>query len=175
MNLLFERRLRQLQSKRDNIARSFASDYRDAKKAGKDQFALESIRSESNFETDLIEFEIDSLMTGELTRLAERYFVAIPPWSEEKWWKEYPSISHGKVFSAEGVAKLRDAIRDERKRRRESVISLIDAFAKIAAILTGLGGVTIGIISLSQKTPNKAPEPTPTADTSPAAQEPRRP
>lgn len=151
MNLFFARRLRVLQNKREKTARIYAQAYRDAKKAGEDQLAIESIATEARFESDLIEFEIDSLMTGELTRLAERYFIPVPAPEEAKCWKEYPAISREQVLSAEGVSRLRDALRDERKRRREGVISMIDAVAKVATILTGLGGVTIGIISFSKK------------------------
>ena len=161
MNWLFERKLRVLQKKRDKLVRSYSQAYRAAKKAGKDQLTVEDIAGEAMFETDLIDFDIDSLMTSKLSRLAKQYFVPVPSMDEELYWKEYPAISPGKVLSAEGVSKLRDAIREERKRRREGVISMIDSFAKIAAILTGLGGVAIGIISLTKKEPNQSPEPTP--------------
>ena len=95
--------------------------------------------------------EIDSLATEELTNKAERYFLPVPPRDHKRYWKDSYLPDRSIDLTAEGVTLLRDAIREEERKRRESRLAVLDATAKIVVTLTGLIGVCIGLASILRK------------------------
>ena len=137
MNWSFELMLWRLQKKRFRTAALYSKLYRKAKMEKKPQDELESIRGEALMEDQLSKYEIESHVTWALISRAEQLFLPIPASDEEGLWKEaYVPDKH--VLTPLGVSKLRDAIREEEKKRSDARIAILDIAAKVVVMLTGL-------------------------------------
>jgi hypothetical protein len=147
----FERELRKLQAAQDRSRAIYRKLILDARREKKNEEEIQSILSEAFTEDGILGDEIDSLVTAALTNKAERYFLPVPPRDDKRYWKESYIPESGTYLTAEGVTLLRDAIRDEEKKRRESRLALLDATAKIVVMLTGLVGACIGLASILRK------------------------
>jgi len=150
MNWLFDLKLRRLQKKRHRIAARYSKLYRMAKKKNKGHDECEQISGEASMDDQIAEYEIESLVTWELVRRAELLFIPVPASTDNEYWKDAyaPNQRH---LTALGVSKVRDAIREEERKRREARLSFLDIAAKLVVMLTGLVGATIGLVSILKK------------------------
>jgi len=146
----YERKIAPLQKKSEKDRALYDKLLREATKA-KNRDEIEALRSEASDQHRIMQFEIDSVVTGELTREAELLFVPIPPRSDEKYWRESWLVEEIRHLTPEGVQLLRDAIRDERKKRREVRFGWIEIVSKIVALATGLIGAVIGLVATLKK------------------------
>ena len=145
----FERRIAPLLKEREKNRAFFGKLIR-AEKQKKDRDAVQSLISEFHSEDEVIEMRIDALITHTLVSDAESLFLPVPERSDKKLWKE--SYTSGQYcLSPEGISLLRDAIRDEKKKRREVRFAYIEVIGKVVAMLTGLVGACIGLASILRR------------------------
>jgi hypothetical protein len=144
----FDSQLKVLQKKRAKKAVLYSNLYKAARKENKSLEEIESIHCEASAEDEVLEFEIESLVTRELVRKAEHLFIPIPPRKDSLNWKESSLFENTKFLTPHGISKLRDSIREEEKKGREARMVIIDLCAKAVAMLTGLVGATIGLVSI---------------------------
>jgi hypothetical protein len=123
----------------------------DARRQKKSEDEVDRISDEASTDDGILGDEIDSLVTEELTNKAERYFLPVPPRDDKRCWKDSYIPESSTYLTTEGVTLLRDAIREEEKKRRESRLATLDATAKIVLMLTGLIGACIGLASILRK------------------------
>ena len=146
----FEKRIAPLLKKREKN-RAFYNKLIRAEQRKADNSEYDNLVSEFNHEDDMIQMEIDSFLTNSIINEAEALYLPIPSRSETKYWKDSQYATHGIYLSAQGISLLRDAIRDERKKRREIRFSYIEVTGKVVVMLTGLVGVCIGLVSILKK------------------------
>ena len=101
-------------------------------------------------EDQISEYEIESLVTWHLINRAEALFLPIPARGDKQHWKEAfaPGEHH---LTPLGISKVRDAFREEEKKRRDARIAFLDIAAKVVVMLTGLDGAMIGLVSVLKK------------------------
>ena len=151
MSWRFEHELRKLQKAQDKRRATCSKLLFEARQQKKSEDEVARISAEASLDDSILGDEIDSLVTEELTNKAERYFIPVPPRDDQRYWKKSYIPDDGTYLIAEGIAKLRDSIRDEEKKRRESRLAVLDATAKIVVMLTGLIGACIGLASILRK------------------------
>lgn len=133
--------------RRSLLDKSYAKDIAAAKFA-KDKVKVESLEIDHQFEIQMNEEEADLELTRHLTRQARRLHVPLPRYknddgSESEHWYEGP-LTYYRMLTTEGVAKLRDEIRREKKARHESKAVWIPWLSAI----TGAIGAATGLIAL---------------------------
>lgn len=133
--------------RRSLLDRAYAKDIAAAKVA-KDKDKVVSLESDHQFEIQMHEEEADLELTRYLTRQARRLHVPLPRYknddgSESGHWHEGP-LTYYRMLTTEGVAKLRDEIRREKKARHESKAVWIPWLSTI----TGVIGAATGLIAL---------------------------
>jgi hypothetical protein len=151
MSWRFEHELRKLQAAQDKRRATCRKLILEARRQKKNEEEVDCIWNEASTDDGILGDEIDSLVTDELTNKAERYFLPVPPRDDKRYWRESYIPESGTYLTAEGVTFLRDAIREEEKKRRESRLAVLDATAKIVGMLIGLIGVCIGLASILWK------------------------
>jgi hypothetical protein len=151
MSWRFERELRKLQAAQDRSRATYRKLLLEARRQKKSEEEVDLIWSEASTEEGILGDEIDSLVTEELTNKAERYFFPIPPRDDDRYWKKSYIPDNGTYLTVQGIAKLRDLIRDEEKKRQESRLATLETTAKIVVMLTGLIGACIGLVSILRK------------------------
>ena len=115
----------------------------------KDRDKVAQLRSEGRHEDRMIQYEIDCVVTGELTSEAQSLFVPLPSRDNEKYWQESAlSGDDRKYLSDEGVSVLRDSIRDERRKRHDNKRATVELVVKVVTMATGLIGACIGLASV---------------------------
>jgi hypothetical protein len=119
MSWSFERKLRKLQKKRDRADVLYTKLYREAREANKGRDEIEEISGEARMDDQISAHEIGWLMTSELSQLAERYFIPLPSRDDGKYWAESPVEENSRHLTSAGISLVRDAIREEEKKRRE--------------------------------------------------------
>jgi hypothetical protein len=133
--------------RRSLLDRAYAKDIAAAKVA-KDKNKVESLEGDHRVEIQMHEEEADLELTRYLTRQARRLHVPLPRYknddgSESEHWYE-GSLTYYRMLTTEGVAKLRDEIRREKKARHESKAVWIPWLSAI----TGVIGAASGLIAL---------------------------
>ncbi len=129
------------------LDRAYAKDIA-AARAAKDRDKVESLEHDHQFEMQMHEEEADLELTRYLIRQARRLHVPLPRYknddgSESEHWYE-GSLTYYRMLTTEGVAKLRDEIRREKKARHESKAVWIPWLSAI----TGAIGAATGLIAL---------------------------
>lgn len=119
-----------------------------AARIAKDKDKVESLEFDHRFEIQMHEEEADLELTRFLTRQARRLHVPLPRYknddgSESALWYE-GSITCYRMLTTEGVARLRDEIRREKKARHESKAVWIPWLSAI----TGAIGAATGLVAL---------------------------
>ena len=147
----FNRQLKKLQKEKDALDKHYGELYRKAKRENKPYEEIDSIRTEATMETQFVELEIDSIVTHELTKKAEKLFLPIPQRDNDEFWKDSILTENIRHLTPAGITKLRREILEDTKRRRESKLATIEVVAKIVAMLTGLVGATIGLVTILSK------------------------
>jgi hypothetical protein len=79
---------------------------------------------------------VAELVTRHLRKKCDRWFLPFPSHDEEEMWEEFRATG-GKALSRKGIARVRDAIRQERRERYVW-----------AAGLTGVIGALTGLLSV---------------------------
>ena len=112
-----------------------------AREQKKSHEEIESLERDEIFELVMIKEEISILITGYLIKKANKWFVPIPGYNEEKMWEKCNAISDQKVLTTMGINTVKQAIRNELKGR-------IELFIMVAAALTGIIGALTGLIAV---------------------------
>lgn len=133
--------------RRSLLDKAYAKDIAVARIA-KDKDRVESLELDHRFEIQMHEEEADLELTRYLTRQARRLHVPLPRYknddgSESEHWYE-GSLTYYRMLTTEGVAKLRDEIRREKKARHESKAVWIPWLSAI----TGAIGAATGLVAL---------------------------
>ena len=134
---------------RAQVDKAYAKDIAKAK-AEKNEEKVESLESDHRFEIQSHEEEQDLILTRHLIRQASRLHVPLPrrknpDGSDTDFWYE-GSQTYYRMLTTEGVAKLRDEIRRERKARHEAKavwITLLSAITGAIGAATGLVAVLL--------------------------------
>lgn len=133
--------------RRTLLERAYVKDITTAK-AKRDRERAESLESDHRFEIQIYEEEADLELTRYLIRQARRLHVPLPRYknddgSESEHWYE-GSLTRCRTLTTEGVARLRDDIRREKKVRHESKAVWIPWLSAI----TGAIGAATGLVAL---------------------------
>lgn len=126
-------RLHHLFNEKEKIAKNYHMDKNKISSPNEKGAAL----AEASFQNDLVQDEIDTLITRHLTRRASRLFVPVPDPSEALMWRpnEY---SLGSVLTNHGIVELRRRIREETEASRTLFITILTSLTGIIGALTGL-------------------------------------
>lgn len=133
--------------RRTLLDRAYAKDI-NAARVAQDKKKIESLVSDHQFEIQMHQEEADLELTRYLVRQARRLHVPIPQYknddgTESGHWYE-GQLSYYRMLTTEGVAKLRDEIRQEKKARHESKAVWIPWLSAI----TGAIGTATGLVAL---------------------------
>lgn len=103
----------------------------------------EEWRTEVGWEYNLIEAATRAAITEDLREEAERLRLPV----HAQW--DYDTHPAGEaVWTREAIAELKEAIRKEKRERRETIGWWLRTVGTLVTILTGLVGALIGLISL---------------------------
>jgi hypothetical protein len=132
-------RLYRLERRLERVERDYHKRYEDRKRKGigkpEDDYGLQP---DWMFDTGFLSEEIENLFTNSLISEARRLRVPVPPRDENEWWTRQ-QYTRGWTLTEEGIARIRAAVRLERKERREAIL----AWAPLVSALTGLIGVVM--------------------------------
>jgi hypothetical protein len=143
--------LKKLEQRRAAANRDYEWLIEDAKKKQAYDEALSLQASESDADEKYLNL-IDAEVTKQLTHIAHRLHLPVPPKNDLKYWKSNEETELCvPILNRDGICYLRDAIRDEKKERRAIWFTWLDAIGKILTIIIGLVGVLIGLISVLSK------------------------
>ena len=134
-------RLKRLYAKQKKIRLFYDEALEEAKKEGKAGDDIESLHALASDEDAEVQEKIDQLITFRLLGIANKLIVPVPEHNHEKMWKECHYSLRRKVLTAKGVAKVRKAIRLERRDRRDAYVPLIAALTGVIGAITGLVAV----------------------------------
>lgn len=137
---LYRCRLHRLFSKREKITRSFAKDYRRAKKNA-NQEGLEGIYHEERNEISIIDYEIETLTTSYYLNIARYKYIEIPSPDDKSFWSQSSLDPSLKVLSNRAVRNIRSTIREDRNNNFKLISSII-------TVVTGLTGAAIGLVAV---------------------------
>jgi hypothetical protein len=133
-------RLSRLFCEKRRLKNDYAARIREAgNKVGASE-AKRDLISEASFEQGLVDDSISMLVTRELRRQADRLFVPVPDYEDQKMWTE-TIAGDRRVLTPIGISTLRAAVRAELGQRRESLLKLL-------AALTGISGAATGFIAV---------------------------
>ena len=109
----------------------------------------EWIRTVFDYEYEHIEWERRRIASDRLIDDADELDLPRPLSSDtDKWIKEKPDWATGSVLTQEIMVELRTTIRNEKRARRETVEWWVKIIGGLIAIVTGLVGALIGLVSV---------------------------
>jgi hypothetical protein len=133
-------RLSRMLCEKRRLENAYAARIREAgNKVGASE-ARRDIILEAGFEQGLVDDSINMLVTTQLQRQADRLFVPVPDYEDQKMWTE-TTAGDRRVLTPLGISTLRTAVRTEFGQRRESLL-------KFLAALTGIIGAATGLIAV---------------------------
>jgi len=144
--------LRKLKRERRKIVAEYAKEYKAlAAKKDKNLDDHDAIAASEYGEINLIDIQIDLLLSDTLIEEAKELDLPFPPHSyppmeDENWEEGHPSGRS--CLSVIGRQRLRGTIDEFKARRSEKYDRRLKIAATIITALTGLGGVVIGLISI---------------------------
>jgi hypothetical protein len=115
----------------------------------------QEIEARYTSESDLAREELESVRTERIIRRARALRVPLPSLrphaqaGDENW--DLGSVMGQWTLTDEGQARLRRAIREEEKARRETAAFWIGILTGLIAVVTGLVGAATGLIAIQQK------------------------
>jgi hypothetical protein len=100
-----------------------------------------------------LEYARAEMVSDSLLKQADALYLPRPSYNDPtKWQKWTPDEEDGsmsrQLLSAEGMTEVRQAIRKERRERREAVEYWLKVAGGFIGILTGLVGALIGLVSI---------------------------
>jgi hypothetical protein len=132
-------KIRKLENNRADIVRYYAAERKARKELGASAAQLQELDCTAFFEAATLSHQIEVLKTEPLVKRALRYDLPIPNWNDEEAWEP-----GWRYLKPDHFAKLRAAIREEEKARREQIL----AWIPLITALTGIGGVIVAILAL---------------------------
>ena len=142
--LQYRIQLSRLQANKRRIIKTHRKLINQAKEQKKpNPFELEKLFHDERFEVEEVDDDIWDLQMQYLSKQAEQYLLPKPEFKKVSEWIESKFTGRWRL-SPGALAKLRTAIRQEQKERREFWTTLI-------TLSIGLGGVLIGVIALLKK------------------------
>ncbi|MCE5270585.1 hypothetical protein LLH00_04805 [bacterium] len=133
--------MKQVRRNLNQIDNDYSKFVRQAISENKSQDDIRQREDEWHYYGSAEKTRIDELLTQLFRIKADKYDIELPDYSETKYWEE----DYGrKRLTRLGRQHVRELIRNERQERWEF-------FMKVTTLLTGLGGVIIGILSITCK------------------------
>ena len=129
------------------IERNYASYVRKARKEGKNQDDIESLYGEWGNERDVIDDDIDRLITKRLLTQANKLDIPTPGITDKESWEQGYHGYGSWHLSPKARHELRSQIRKEKNDRSERSRRWITLFIGLIAALTGLIGALIGLLA----------------------------
>ena len=110
---------------------------------------LNALAQEAWNEERWCQHSIDSYITAEYKKDAERLLLPVPATSDKDLWEEVDFDMRNPEFilSRKGIVHMRDIIRKEESDRSEVNKGRVDTITKIGTMLIGLFGVAIGLLA----------------------------
>lgn len=105
---------------------------------------IAALTSDYRFEDDIIEDEINMMISRYWISKAQHLFLPTPSKEDPTMWSEASNMPDRKVLTHEGITKIRSQVRAERKEQMEMCLPWLTA-------LTGLIGVLIGLVAILRK------------------------
>ncbi|HZP43967.1 MAG TPA: hypothetical protein VFD84_20990 [Candidatus Binatia bacterium] len=125
-----------LERQRRRLRAAFDRDIHEARRQKKPHDDIESLQSQADFETSMIDDEMAVLVSRCLATTARRLFLPIP----QGGWVQSRSI-YQSYLTREAMTELRDAIARERRLRRENALAWIAPLTGLVGALTGLASI----------------------------------
>lgn len=142
--LIYRFQLRKLFLRRRKNTRLYYKLRKKVKDKNPNHDEIQILLSEERSETDIIDYEIETITTSYYLQLAHYRFIEIPEYNNSELWVESSLDPNRKVLSNKAINILRNAIRDERNAR-------VDIIIKIITTVTGLVGALIGLFAIIRK------------------------
>lgn len=140
-------RLRRLQRRQRLTGRYFDELIKNARKEGKNEFDIAQLQSDDFDELRSYDDDISQLNSQFLMRQAQAYLIPIPEFdSKSGTWEQSRTSSKWRLSQIE-QAKLRSAIRAEKRERWEAWSRWIP----VISALTGLLGLVVAILAILWK------------------------
>jgi hypothetical protein len=139
----FDRELRRLQCEQIRVSRRSQKSSLEARREKRIEMA-EAIEGQEEFEFRLAQEEIDYFVTQFLTAKARSLLIPSP---KSTSWETTNIIEH-RVLVPEAIKTLRDEIHEEVKKRWERRFIWLTPCSVLIGMLTGLGGVAVGLLAL---------------------------
>lgn len=120
-------------------------------KERKDETIIDNWYDDHSWEYDSIKWDRKELISNSLLEQADELDLPRPPYADKSKWEEADEYSPdaGKlVLAPEAMTELLAKIRKEQRERRETAEFWLKALGSVIAILTGLVGTLIGLVSL---------------------------
>jgi len=131
-------RLRRLQRDQRQIEDAYSPSIEAARAAGDwDKHQRET--SSMFFERDLVDEEIDYLVTQRLLNLAHRHMLPVPPSGDENWEKGRQTSRF--VLTREGMMRLRANIREDQRHSTTIVLGWLAGLTGVVGAVSGLAAV----------------------------------
>lgn len=131
-------KLRRLQRERQAVTRDFCKKHEEARKQKKSREERAGIQMDELHWLNEIDDQMEYLASSFLLEATQRLFLPIPEYSPENGaWEQLRSTGQH-VLTRDAMAKLRSAIRQEKRDRREGAIAWMTALAGVIGMLTGL-------------------------------------
>lgn len=142
--LTYRYKLHLRQRRRQNVVERFQHDYI---KAVADKLGSESIRdlrSSEQWQVELIDEEIDTLISDYYREQASRLLIPLPPLNADDdpdgCWERNHQLGN-LVLTRKGISQIRAAIRDEISARRDSILVWVTPVLGVIGAITGLVAV----------------------------------
>lgn len=127
-----------LKKRLQKLRGEYEADIKKAKKDGRDQEYIKNIIAEMFGVCRDDEFEIEKIITKDLKRKAQKYYIELPDRGDEKIWENYFGTY---ILTDHGKAIISKQIKAHRREDYEFII-------KIISILIGLIGALTALIAV---------------------------
>ena len=123
------------------LREAYEADIKKAEKEGKKRVDIQAIFAEMDGCCRNDEFEIEKILTRELTNKARKYYIELPDRNDEIFWENGFGYY---ILSDHGKSTLSKQIKAHRREDYEFIF-------KIISVLIGLIGALIGLVAVINK------------------------
>lgn len=124
-----------------HMHKAYAQEINSLRQAGKPPIEIEAQEQGELFESRMMREEISILITDFLIGQADKRFLPLPEYDDEKMWEACYEIRNRKVLTNLGITTVRSALWNDRKERIELLVKVLAAIIGILGALTGLFAV----------------------------------
>lgn len=142
--LTYRYKLRIRQRRRRIVVEAFQLDYERAVAEKLEPEAIRDLRRSEQWAVDLIDEEIDTLISDYYREQASRLLIPLPPLNADDdpdgCWERNHQLGN-LVLTRKGIFQIRSAIRDEKSARRDSILVWVTPVLGVIGAITGLVAV----------------------------------